>query len=813
MRRISISWLTFCLLVAPVLGNNILLSSQVFAQATDARKVQADQLYQEADHFLKSYMFQAAQVKWSQALRLYQQIADATGQRETLIGLGLADYGLGRYREALQYLRQAESMGGDFRNSGRLLTAQGLVYLELGEYWQAYNLLTRASGSQLQNIAEENRNRIGLGEAHRYLGQYKKALTYLQLAERTSGDRGDYGRTLNAIGDVYFEIGQYEDAQNYYQKALAVRQSVGDKMGMLRTLNNLGRVKRELGAFPEALKLYQQALDWVNSLGDENSRVLVLNNLGLVALDMGLKNQALDYLEQALSATRNYVAGRVQALNNLGLYYRQQGEYDKAIAYYQEAIGWAKKNGDRVGEAKALSGLGETQLELKKNSEAIQSLQASAELFESLRPLLRDEEKISLFETQSATYRTWQAALIEQGDYTTSLTVSERGRARAFVELLAKRLSDQPGLELVVEPPTLAEIQATAASKQATLVSYSILYDSSDRESKLYIWVINPQGIISFRSVDLPTSVPGSDKDKQVLTNLVVSLRDNLTIPSSSDMESRSLTQEVYQILIEPIADLLPADPQARVIFIPQGSLFLVPFQALQDASGKFLIEKHAILFAPSIQALSLHERQKGQQADESSLSLVVGNPEPMPADLVPLPGAEVEAKAVAQILATQPLLGGQATETTVFEKMSQARIIHFATHGLLDEREALESSLAFVPSQNQDGLMTAGEIFEMKLQADLAVLSACDTGRGTITGDGVIGLSRSLMSAGVSSVVVSLWEVPDQSTASLMVEFYRNLQNTPDKAQALRQAMLTQIKQTPAPRDWAGFILIGAAD
>jgi CHAT domain-containing protein len=224
-------------------------------------------------------------------------------------------------------------------------------------------------------------------------------------------------------------------------------------------------------------------------------------------------------------------------------------------------------------------------------------------------------------------------------------------------------------------------------------------------------------------------------------------------------------------------------------------------------------LEKHAILFATSIQALSLHERQKGQQADESSLSLVVGNPEPMPADLVPLPGAEVEAKAVAQILATQPLLGGQATETTVFEKMSQARIIHFATHGLLDEREALESSLAFVPSQNQDGLMTAGEIFEMKLQADLAVLSACDTGRGTITGDGVIGLSRSLMSAGVSSVVVSLWEVPDQSTASLMVEFYRNLQNTPDKAQALRQAMLTQIKQTPAPRDWAGFILIGAAD
>ncbi len=100
-----------------------------------------------------------------------------------------------------------------------------------------------------------------------------------------------------------------------------------------------------------------------------------------------------------------------------------------------------------------------------------------------------------------------------------------------------------------------------------------------------------------------------------------------------------------------------------------------------------------------------------------------------------------------------------------------------------------------------------------MKLDADLVVMSACNTGRGQITGDGIIGLSRSWISAGVSSVIVSLWLVPDESTSTLMTNFYQNMQKDPDKAQALRQAMLQAMKQNPNPRDWAAFTLIGEAE
>ncbi|HBL13106.1 MAG TPA: Fis family transcriptional regulator, partial [Cyanobacteria bacterium UBA11162] len=202
--------------------------------------------------------------------------------------------------------------------------------------------------------------------------------------------------------------------------------------------------------------------------------------------------------------------------------------------------------------------------------------------------------------------------------------------------------------------------------------------------------------------------------------------------------------------------------------------------------------------------------------------ALIVGNPtmpsvppqigEP-PQQLPSLPGAEQEALAIAKLLKTTAITGNQATKQAILQRMPSAPIIHLATHGLLDEYRGLGSAIALAPSGKDDGLLSAEQILDLKLNAELVVLSACDTGRGKITGDGVVGLSRSLITAGVSSVLASLWSVPDAPTASLMTEFYRNLQHNPDKAIALRQAMLTIMKQHPDPRDWAAFTLIGEAE
>ncbi len=184
------------------------------------------------------------------------------------------------------------------------------------------------------------------------------------------------------------------------------------------------------------------------------------------------------------------------------------------------------------------------------------------------------------------------------------------------------------------------------------------------------------------------------------------------------------------------------------------------------------------------------------------------------------LPGAQQEAIAIAQLFNTEALIGNQATETTIKSQSSNASIIHLATHGLLDYgqiqgkvRLDLPGALALAPSSKDDGLLTAGEILDLELKAKLVVLSACDTGRGEITSDGVIGLSRSLVNAGTPSVIVSLWKVPDAPTRDLMEEFYQQWQQSGNKAQALRQAMLKMKQKHPNPKNWAAFTLIGEAD
>jgi CHAT domain-containing protein len=337
--------------------------------------------------------------------------------------------------------------------------------------------------------------------------------------------------------------------------------------------------------------------------------------------------------------------------------------------------------------------------------------------------------------------------------------------------------------------------------------------------------VIQPTGEITFRQVDLK---PLWQKHNASLTSLIVGNQEFLAVGNRS---STGFTQPqpdlptLHQLLIDPIQTLLPKDPNAHVIFIPQGSLFQVPFPALQDANGTYLIQKHTILTAPSIQVLDLtrQQRQKlAQKQSHSGSALVLGNPT-MPSvssypgepkqRLSPLPGAEAEAIAIAPLLNTQAITGAQGTKAQIVQKMPQASIIHLATHGLLDDVRGLGSAIALAPSGSDDGLLTAEEIFDMKLQANLVVLSACNTGFGRITGDGVIGLSRALISAGVPSVIVSLWAVPDAPTAELMQAFYQNLQKNPNKAQALRQAMLTTMKTHPGPRNWAAFTLIGEAE
>ncbi len=442
--------------------------------------------------------------------------------------------------------------------------------------------------------------------------------------------------------------------------------------------------------------------------------------------------------------------------------------------------------------------------------------------------------------TQISPYQKLQKNLIAQNPTEAALEISERGRTRALVDLLVKNIKGTT--DNLAVPPSIERIKQVAKQQNATLVEYSIITDDFNakskrhRESELYIWVIKPTGEITFRNVDLK---PLLQKEKISLTDLITKSRDSMGVRSDGmkgiyqqkiepkvDNRLNENLQKLHQLLIQPIAVSLPTQPDDKIIFIPQGSLFLVPFAALPDANGKYLIEKHTISTAPSIQVLDLlYQRQQQIPVETRNFAslqnLIVGNPTmpsipPKPGEkpqqLSPLPGAEQEANEIARLFNTQALTGNVATETTVKQRMSQARIIHFATQANFGfEGMSIPGELAFAPSSQDDGWLKSEEIMNLNLNAELVVLSANDTALGRITADGVIGLSRSFFAAGVPSVIGSLWSPSDEKIVLLMTKFSENLSKKPDKAYALRQAMLATMKKYPNPFDWAGFTLIGA--
>ncbi|WP_254567802.1 CHAT domain-containing protein [Oscillatoria sp. HE19RPO] len=754
--------------------------------------------------------FQEALATFERALAMAREVADRHLEGVILNDIAVIYRILGDYPQALEFLNQAFTLRQDINDTsgiGQTLVNFGAVYQSLADYPQSLDYYQQALP-----ILQGEQERYGeaviltnMGELYRQLGQPKKALASFENALslfEEEDDRFAMGIALANIGAAYDALGEFSQSLEFYQKSLAIATEVEDTLGIGQTWINIGAIHEKLADYPQAIQAYQQGLAIMTELGEVDS-------IG-------------------------------QAFNNLGSVHRRMGDYSQALDFYDRALEIRETIGNRAGMAVTLNNKGVALFEAGKLPEATETLYAGIDVLESLRPGLSDINKVSIFDKYRQTYGVLQKALIAQNQAEKALTVAERGRARAFVELMAKRLSPEAVQEFAdrqIPPPTIPDIQQVAAEQNATLVEYSIVGDNSAKNSVLFIWVVKPTGEITFREVDLSqlerfrdNLVPflvGEETDAQpefLLTGLVRGSRSFITetLPSIPEKKiyPRHLKQ-LHELLIAPIADLLPQNPEDKVIFIPHQELFFVPFPALLDENDRYLIERHTILTSPGIQVLQIARQAKRDRPRETAGALVVGNPvmpifarnpgEPE-VGLGNLPAAEQEATAIAAMLNTQPLIGSEATETVVVERMGSAGIVHLATHGLLDDfsESGLLGAIALAPSDRDDGLLTSEEIIRLELNAGLVVLSACSTGGGSITGDGIIGLSRAVIGAGAESVIVSLWQTDDRASAQLMQEFYRLLPQTGDRAVALRQAMLATMQEYPDVRKWALFTLIG---
>jgi CHAT domain-containing protein len=874
----------------------------VFAQTVQTEKAEADRLFNQGIQQYQTSKFTAALQSWQQALTLYRQTQDRRGEGNALGNLGLAYDALGNYGKAIEFHQQYLAIARELKNrqgEGNALNNLGVAYDALGNYGKAIEFHQQhlAIARELKNRQGEGASLGNLGNVYQSLGDYRKAIEFHQQSlaiDWEIKDRKGEGQSLGNLGIAYYALGDYRKAIEFHQQSLAITRAIKDRKGEGASLGNLGAAYQALGNYHKAIEFHQQHLAIARAIQDQRGEGTSLGNLGNAYYSLDDYGKAIEFHQQSLAIARAiqdqqgegnalgnlgnaYYAlgdyrkaiefhqqhlaiarelkdrrGEGHSLGNLGIAYRSLGDYGKAIEFHQQRLAIARAIQDRQGEGTSLHNLGLALFKANNLVQAEKVLFEGIEVWESLRAQLAndDHSKVSIFEQQARTYRTLQRVLIAANKPNTALEIAERGRARAFVEQLTRRLqATAPTAFLTLSPPTLAQIQQIAKSHNATLVQYSIIYDDFKlqgkqklQESDLYIWVIKPTGEVSFRQANLK---PLWQQQNASLSALVDQSRDLIGVRSRSqptapalklpDAEFSRDLKQLHQLLIDPIADLLPTNPNNHVIFVPQGTLFLVPFPALQAANGKSLIEQHTILTAPAIQVLQLTQQQRWRSLSKresrprnpSQSALVVGNPtmpklrfDPTdpPESLSNLPGAKAEAENIAALLNTKAITGNQATKAAIVRQMPTARIIHLATHGLLDDFAGvgIPGAIALAPDgtgKENDGLLTANEILDMQLTADLVVLSACDTGRGKLTGDGVVGLSRSFINAGVPSILVSLWKVPDRSTALLMTEFYKNLQQKLDRATALRQAMLTVKRQQPDPVHWAAFTLIGEAE
>mgnify|MGYP001791792882 CR=1 FL=1 len=539
------------------------------------------------------------------------------------------------------------------------------------------------------------------------------------------------------------------------------------------------------------------------------------------------------------------------AYNNLGNIYSSLEQHEESVQYYLKGLSLDQREGDFIGQGTTYYNLGLAYFDIGRFEESAQAFRDSIYAYENIEDNFLPEEQISWSDEQIDIFNMLQRSLISQNKYSEALVFAERGRARYLNEFLMDRfffeeLKDADHIRQEIENPTIESLVQASRDHEATLVVYTIVRYTNE----IIVWVIQPDGHIrnrlialeenSFESLTNFVSINPSRGDSS-FHSLINSARG---IDTEAGNENTSL-ETLYDLLIEPIKAWLPNDANELVIFIPQLELFKVPFAALQDSrTGKYLIEEHTISISPSVFTLKLTVRRQGQIENLGNEALIIGNP--TLSDYVrneymfsPLDGAEAESNAIARLLDVNQenlLLNENATKSAIMKNLNSFKYIHFATHGLFENLriyppdhyapvlpsayEIIPGFLAIAPSaQDPKGQLTAQEIYEYTLNyplnANMVVLSACQTGHGYLSSGGPFGLPYAFLLAGTPSIVVSLWNISDGGTQFLMEEFYYQLLESEDiyrlnKSHALRQAMLSTMEEYPDPKTWGAFVLIG---
>lgn len=798
----------------------------------------------------------AAQAHWQRALALFSAADDGNGLGALHNQRGLADFARQAQDDAerawLAALAAFESAGNAVER-GRML--RNLTFLtrlsatdRIALATQALELAVAASDRRLEGVVRHQ-----LSDLYHVDGDLAAAAAYLDSALpllEAGGDTPAFARALTSQGRLRRLFGQPAESVTLNRRAARLLESSGDLAGAAQALDAVTRAQIEM-ADEAALTSAREALVLARRSNRPAALVPALCRLAVVLARHRQTAEALALLEEAEPLPKAPSIRSVY-LDALATTQAGLGQHEAALVTLDQLPLATMPSEDRVwhraSRARSLRALGRHVEAREEFRQAVTELDA---LTANLVP--EDRSKRAYFERTAFLVDLHVRALAELGDAEAALEASERGRARAFLDLLAARSAPAvvpvvsgaaaarsavtqagdwgspsaavaspmvrvedllmrsgpaPLVASVPEPrvaslttagvPSLAAIRRVAAGQQSHLLAYWV------GELHTLIWVIAPDGRIT-----MVESAVGSS-ELAVLAAAAVPAGAAPTRGAGQvgfDKGSTQALRRLHDVLIAPVRGALPSAPGALVSIIPHGPLFRVSFAGLPDRRGRYLIEDYRMHYAPSIGALAALPVRRLSAGPV----VVVADPERRPVDGVPalprLAAAASEGRAIARELAPRVvhvLAGPEATERRVRERMPRASVLHFATHGVVSDSAPWSSYLALggdAADGAADGELRAGELYDLHLDAELVVLGACRTATGPLTGDGITGLARGFFAAGVPVVVASLWDLPDATTARMQPAFYRRWKTSGSASEALRDAQLELLRQLRAGR------------
>lgn len=622
------------------------------------------------------------------------------------------------------------------------------------------------------------------------------------------------------LGLISDYLGAYADSIAHYRLSLAEFQALDDKVYQVKVLKNIGiahtrafeREQTDQAALAQALECHQQSWALCQTIGDERLAATIELELGTVYKSLGQLHEALQAYSARAEKCRRFGWQRSLALtlNNLGEVHHQLTQDAQAEVCYREGLAILTDLGSRdplaadpyeeadiqANLALACFGQGHEEAARLASDRAIR-------LVEIIRdPLQGETVRIGFFGTRIRIYdeRVAMEAMLGQPDK--ALTIIERAKSRAFIDLLAGRAA-----ELVTESSQTTSDELAALQSVNPLTADEIC-QRLPADTLLLEYAITPSYacvlVVSQAGVTVTPLLPDlQDRLERVFERGWQRLR-NLTPDRSRRLRDPFILRALYHLLIEPLAQQIAG--YRRLCIVPHGALHYVPFHALMasDAPRRWLIDDEMgpeIIYAPSATVLLDYCQTKPASVGRGAIVFHYGRD---------LSFAHQEATAVAALLNAQTVSAEQASREAVIRQSAGCALVHFACHGSYDAMAPMESGLDMA-----DGRLTAREVMQrLRLQADLVTLSGCETGQSRYhDGEELIGLARAFIYAGVPSVLVSLWAVEDVSTAMLMERFYTGLVEGRTPADALRRAQRTvKAITTEELRQWLAGIGLGPA-